>query len=322
MFSKPQEGIATIWKRLLAFVIDYCLLISVTLLMGKILNLDFFEVGNMAYVFIVFLLYLGVFNSDLGKGQTLGEKLLAIKVVTINGKYLNFPKSILRASLYLITLFDSHLLTMFLLYGQPSLTTRMLLSGLGSLAMMLLGIYVYYLIPFNPYRRGLPDYLAGSLVVNSKSSINTTDSLTNFIASNKIKLTLIHIVIIGLAFYTINVMNSALKFSIGSSAKQADKYLYEKFVYKNSEIYSVSVGQVTFNAAPNKTWVIRWGVSKQLLANDSKLDELAKQTQAYLKTLKDPTCNGLTVAFVQLSDYGMFNSTQQKSFNLPLTSSL
>jgi hypothetical protein len=83
--------IAGFWRRLTAFVID-CLILSVpTLLLGLALFRWVAGLGPTGRLigFVVALLYFGVLNSHFGGGQTLGKRLLGIRVIDRSGKLLS-----------------------------------------------------------------------------------------------------------------------------------------------------------------------------------------------------------------------------------------
>src|SRR5258708_30891020 len=90
--------IAGFWGRVAAFVID-CLILSVpTLLLGLALFRWAAGLGPAGRLigFVVALLYFGVLNSRFGGGQTLGKRLLGIRVADRAGAPLSPMRSFLR----------------------------------------------------------------------------------------------------------------------------------------------------------------------------------------------------------------------------------
>lgn len=94
----PGPEIAGFWRRIFAFVID-CLLLGVV---GWMLGAIFFDVlarmGSYARLigFAIALAYFGIGNSRLGSGQTLGKRLLGLRVVDGHHAILSLPRSLAR----------------------------------------------------------------------------------------------------------------------------------------------------------------------------------------------------------------------------------
>ena len=159
---KEKIYLADIYSRLGALLVDAIILGCVGLLLGLIFESVFVKLGNWGQLVgvIILLLYFGIGNSQRAGGQTLGKKLLKIRVVVKSG----IPLSMGKASLRTIVL-----ITPFALNGQsvfgdnPSDTLIYLLTAIvfgGILA-------IVYLLFFNKStRQSLHDLAANSIVIN------------------------------------------------------------------------------------------------------------------------------------------------------------
>ena len=109
--------------------------------------------------FVVGLLYFGVYNSAIGNGQTLGKRLMNIRVVDVSGKTIGILRSLVRYAL---------LGTPFFLNGAM-LPSNIQLSWLGYLIGMVvfgLGGAIVYLAVFNRRtRQSVHDLAVGTFVV-------------------------------------------------------------------------------------------------------------------------------------------------------------
>ena len=94
-----DKNIFVFWRRIFAFCVDIIILFIV----GCVLCSLFFELissmGNWARLIglAIFLAYFGIYNSYIGKGQTIGKKLFKIKVVDNQNNYLSLKASMIRA---------------------------------------------------------------------------------------------------------------------------------------------------------------------------------------------------------------------------------
>jgi uncharacterized RDD family membrane protein YckC len=152
---------AGFWRRSVAFIVDVLLLGIVGALVGWMLFDVFARMGGYGRLlgFAVALSYFGVMNSALCGGQTLGKRLLGVRVVGKDGALLPLPQSLLRYSVLGIP---------FFLNGAP-FDSSVVLSPLGYVLSLLVfgGMFsILYLYVFNRKgRRSLHDLAVGSTVV-------------------------------------------------------------------------------------------------------------------------------------------------------------
>jgi uncharacterized RDD family membrane protein YckC len=157
------RSVASVWRRTFAFLVDL-LIVGIA---ASILALPFFDALSRLGAwgpllgFCLSLAYFALFDSSIGKGQTLGKRLLHVQVVDVNGNSISFPKSLLRYSLFGIPYF---------LNGLPLPITRtpLAVSTLISFTVIPLGGANFYLMLFNRHtRQGIHDLAVGSYVADA-----------------------------------------------------------------------------------------------------------------------------------------------------------
>jgi uncharacterized RDD family membrane protein YckC len=155
--------IAGFWRRLGAFFLDCLLLGVIGNIVGYFLTEEFVRLGPWGRLlgFLAAMIYFGVLNSRLTGGQTLGKKLLKIKVVANDGTPLSVSKSFLR--------FLPMGIPWFLNNAQFSESVLFSFWGfVASIAIFGLGLSVIYLYVFNrKSRQSVHDLLVGSYVVSA-----------------------------------------------------------------------------------------------------------------------------------------------------------
>lgn len=162
----PAAGVGRIagfWRRLLAFFLDGLALG----LVGSSLGLFLFDVlagiGGWGRVLgsAIALAYLGLMNSRICGGQTLGKRALGIEVVSSSGAPLSVAASFCRSGILCATFFTN---------GAPlpaELQHPWLLVALGLLVFGV-GLSIAYLFIFNRVtRQSLHDLAVGSYVVRT-----------------------------------------------------------------------------------------------------------------------------------------------------------
>lgn len=158
---------AGFWRRSIAFIVDALVLGIIGALAGWALFDEFARMGGYgrALGFVVALAFFGVMNSALCGGQTLGKRLLGVRVVGKNGSLLSLPQSLLRYSVLGIP---------FFLNGAP-FDTKVLLSPMGYVLSLVIfgGMFsILYLYVFNRHgRRSLHDLVVGSSVVTALTPV-------------------------------------------------------------------------------------------------------------------------------------------------------
>jgi uncharacterized RDD family membrane protein YckC len=158
---QPTLRIAGFWRRLVAFAVDAFLLGIVGSALGWSMYGPMARLGGYARLlgFAIALAYFGVLNSRIGGGQTLGKRLLGIRVTRVNGGLMSLPRSMLRYSVLGIPFFLNY----------APIPPQVALSPVGYLISLLLfgGMFsIIYLYIFNRRtRRSLHDFVAGTWVL-------------------------------------------------------------------------------------------------------------------------------------------------------------
>ena len=156
--------IGSVWRRILAFAVDG----AVLNISGRIVGIAFFaelsRSGPWARIFgfCIALAYFGALESRAGGGQTIGKRLLKLKVVDQGGRSLSWGRAAARYSVFAVPY--------FLLVGPKfSVETRSVIAGLLLIIVIFgFGFSTLYLLAFNRRTgQGLHDLLVGSYVVNS-----------------------------------------------------------------------------------------------------------------------------------------------------------
>jgi len=93
-----RRSVAVVWRRLAAFAVDFLILAAVGFVMGTAGGHFFSRLGNWGKLvgFITAFLYFVPQDSAMGYGQTLGKRLLGVRVVDAAGGYISLPISALR----------------------------------------------------------------------------------------------------------------------------------------------------------------------------------------------------------------------------------
>ena len=173
------KSVVSFWRRWGAYIIDSVLILAVcSMFVGKMFPDFFFDLGpySILFGFVLFVVYFGIMNSEITKGQTIGKLALGVKVVDKDGKYLSVGKSFLRAFILTLCLMMSG--AMFNLNVSAFQSTNILYPAV----VLFLGLTVVFesLFLFNfKTRQTLHDLLCGSYVVTSKNQYPLKDEKTS-----------------------------------------------------------------------------------------------------------------------------------------------
>lgn len=166
MEDVQEKWICGFWRRIGALFIDTLVLGIFGYVVGLFLEDTFVQLGGWGRLigFAVSITYFGVMNSSLSNGQTIGKKILNIKVVDSTNSTISLPKSFLRYSFLAVP---------FSLNGAQ-ITNEALLSYLMyPLSFIIFGgiFSISYLYVFNRItRQSLHDLVVGTYVVNAEVS--------------------------------------------------------------------------------------------------------------------------------------------------------
>jgi uncharacterized RDD family membrane protein YckC len=159
-------AIAGFWRRFLAFAIDGAILSIPAFCLGLLFFAQFARLGGWGRLigFLVALMYFGLMNSAIANGQTLGKRIMKIRVVGLDGLTISLPRSLTR---YLI------LGAPFFLNGA-AIPPRVFNTWIGIVIEVIIfgvGASIIYLFIFNRRnRRSLHDALVSTYVIKAKAT--------------------------------------------------------------------------------------------------------------------------------------------------------
>ncbi|MCP3178347.1 RDD family protein [Desulfuromonas sp. KJ2020] len=158
-----KPNLSGFWRRILAFVFDTILLGVWGTVLGVFFFDQFAQMGQFGRLvgFVFAILYFGLLNSAVGKGQTLGKRLMKIRVVDAeDGSHISLAKSAWR---YVV------LSLPFLCNGLVLPLDNQIVTLLLALVVFGMGGLLFYLYLFNRNtRQSIHDLAAGTLVVQCK----------------------------------------------------------------------------------------------------------------------------------------------------------
>jgi uncharacterized RDD family membrane protein YckC len=161
--------IAGFWRRLLAFCLDGLFLGAFGACLGLVAYDRLAALGDWgrAVGFAISLLYFGAMDSELSGGQTLGKRILGIKVVGAGGAPLSVRASTLRAAIFCVPYF----------LNGTSVDAGVVTSWLLTFLIFGVGVSIAYLLVFNRRtRQSLHDLAVGAYVVSSKTGDSFVES--------------------------------------------------------------------------------------------------------------------------------------------------
>jgi uncharacterized RDD family membrane protein YckC len=159
VFSFPH--IAGFWRRLFAWIID----IAIIGIFGQIIGWSFsgfwFQIGpygRFVGLFVV-MLYLGLMNSKIGHGQTVGKRIVKISVRNEDNSQISLLKSFLRITIIALPL-------IFNGWALPVLQGPVM-QGVGYIIVGGIGLALLYTMVFNRgSRQGLHDLICKTYVIS------------------------------------------------------------------------------------------------------------------------------------------------------------
>ncbi|WP_158262701.1 RDD family protein [Photobacterium sanctipauli] len=173
MEKVEEKCTAVFWQRIVALFVDGLILGSVGYFIGALFEETLVNMGDWARLigFVISITYFGIMNSNLYKGQTLGKKLLKIRVVDEHNEPITPVRSFIRNVVFSMPFYLNG--TSLNYQGQFGLLmyplSVLIFGGLISIA---------YLFLFNrSTRQTLHDLLVGTYVVKEASSHPVTGAV-------------------------------------------------------------------------------------------------------------------------------------------------
>jgi len=158
--------IAGFWQRLLAFAIDGMVLGILGALLGATMFDTLAGLGAWGRLvgFVIALAYFGTLNSSLGGGQTIGKRLLRIRVVDLAGRTISPLRASLRHAVFGIPFFlNSAHIPVSAAPSPITIVIGFLVFGVG-------GANLYLYLFNRRTRQSLPDLAAQTYVVRAQSA--------------------------------------------------------------------------------------------------------------------------------------------------------
>lgn len=179
------KWISGFWRRIGALIIDTLILGIAGIVLGQFLESTFVLIGAWGRLvgFSIALIYFGVMNSSISGGQTIGKKILKLRVVDSNNSPISIGKSILRYFVLAIP---------FSLNGAQFSNEAMLSFFMYPLSLVIFGglFSILYLYIFNRVtRQSLHDLAVGTFVVNANVEKQETGKIWN-----------VHLIIVAVLF--------------------------------------------------------------------------------------------------------------------------
>ncbi len=161
--ANEVQPIAALWRRFVAYMVDIIILALPTLVGGLLFFDAASSLGEWGRLVAVALIvaYFAYFDSRLGGGQSIGKRLLHIKVTHRNGSFLSPLAAGFRALILAIPLELNG-------FSLP-LGASPLMYFLVSFLLFGLLFSISYLFVFNRSRRSLHDLFTGAVVVDTRA---------------------------------------------------------------------------------------------------------------------------------------------------------
>jgi uncharacterized RDD family membrane protein YckC len=280
--SKFERHICPFWWRIWAFCLDILILGIFGFILGLIFEQQFVEMGSYGRLigFLIVLFYFGILNSRLGNGQSIGKRVLKIKVVSKEGQYISPLKSVIRTFILGIPYFVNVALV-------PTSSAIQIISMILQAIITWMGASVLYLYLFNrSTRQALHDLICGTYVVSEsfEESINVNPvPKVHYIVLVGIMLAILAISFIPNAFLQKETMRQLLTLQkqIVTSTNITNVSVTEGTIY-SSGISSQYVTATIYIKKQKDSDILAKNVAKTILKiNDYKQRDSIKVTTVY-----------------------------------------
>jgi len=170
--------IAAFHKRLLAYFIDFFMLLLYMLSMLYLLFGEF-RMGEGSYGFVLIILVLPMLSYSMlcelwMNGQTIGKRIFKIKVVSLDGGEPTLGQYALR---WFMRFYEWAFIIFFLFWYNAS----------GILCLVVGGITSIIIISISPKSQRLGDIVAGTVVVETRSKLTVHDTIFMHVAQTDYK---------------------------------------------------------------------------------------------------------------------------------------
>ena len=170
---------APLGKRIIAYAIDFLVLAGYLMLM-KTLLYDAMSMRtkdamgfDMLIISLPMLLY-PLITENMMNGQTIGKRLMHIRVISMDGGEPTFSQYIFR---WITRFFEWPFVFGYIYGGIGAISMYAMLTGFA-------GLGVVIIIAVTKYQQRLGDILAGTVVVNAKTDLSVNDTVFRHVLSN------------------------------------------------------------------------------------------------------------------------------------------
>lgn len=269
-----QEWIAGFWRRIGAIFIDTLLLGLVGFLLGLAFESVFVQMGSWGRLigFVIALVYFGAMNSKLCHGQTIGKRLLALRVVDAGNQPISLVRSVLRYTVFAVPFyFNNAIFSNEALYSILRYPLSLVIFG---------GLFsIIYLYIFNrATRQSLHDLAVGTYVVNARSECQQVQEIWK---PHFIVVVLLFVAAATVPFFTAKIaQNEPFKdmLAVQSALLDAPGVIYA----------SVSVGSTTFTSADKGTKTTTYVTAQATLSSNRIADAGFARELAAIVAMKLP----------------------------------
>ena len=160
----PDRPICGFWARVLALVVDGIVMGIAGIILGLFFGDQFVQMGRWGRLvgFGITLLYFGILNSHIGKGKTLGKRLMQIRVTGVDGRHITLARSLARIAILASFFFKGPLISWD--FGGPvRILAGLIFDGLG------VGTVYFYLVN-RTTRQSLHDLIVRTCVVRDAAA--------------------------------------------------------------------------------------------------------------------------------------------------------
>jgi uncharacterized RDD family membrane protein YckC len=297
--ESPTRVVASFWRRIFAFLVDIVTTAVPCAFVGFTFHRFFAEsklAGDLLGFFIT-LPYFAILGSCFGGGQTLGQRIMRIRVVDREGRCLSLERSFLR---YLILLIPLQLSEAEIPTSAPGL--KMLVSWLLPVLVAL----IVYLYLFNVRtRQSLHDLAVGAYIVDAdtKGHIETK------------RFWKWHWAVLGGVLFAVAVLTSVIVGGLGKSSAFGELMSVQRAVLASGKVQAARV-QIGKNRTNGQT-TTRLRVDVNWNGQPGNYD-LASTEVAAIVLRADPSASKLDsigVGFTEGFKIGFMNFSQNRVVN-------
>lgn len=269
--KKQFKWISGFWRRIGALLIDALILGIFGQILGIFFEGFFVGIGLWGRLigFSIALIYFGILNSKITNGQTIGKRLLKIRVVNKYNDPIGIPRSVLRYTILSIP---------FLLNGADLPDAFLFSFGAYILSLIVFGgmFSILYLYLFNRLtRQSFHDLFAGSYVVNTSADFEIPENIWKP-----------HYYVVGL-FCIVALLVPVLTGSLAKQKQFSGLFETRSAIMENFNVASagVSYGTSTFTSNTSGTQTTSYVSANVSLRKDDISDESLAKSIA--KTIKE-----------------------------------